>query len=163
MNDAHLSAHSRAMAITPRPPSPVARAAEARVFGLDGSPVVIVTGREAVKLLTRTGLAEYRPRHRGEDPELDTALIALTVAANAYRNRLTDNGHQVAPSTVTQASCALTTARAADRLQCSQRTIVRAIHKRQLPAYRVGRQWVINSEDLDRYANYHMRQKGSTP
>jgi excisionase family DNA binding protein len=111
-------------------------------------------------LLTRAGLDTWRRQHRGDDPEVDTALVALTLAAIEYRNRLYGNGHRQAPITVTDASCALTTARAADRLGCSQRTITRAIHTGRLTARRVGWIWLIDPEQLQHYAEHNIRQTG---
>lgn len=137
---------------TAAPASPVARSAESLVFGLDSDATVLVSARVAAVLMVRAGLHKYERTHRGDDWDVDQALIALRSAACSYLNRMSANGHQVAPITVTQARSAMTTAEAADRLDCSERTVRRMIQSRQLSAQRIGRQWLIDPGDVDRYA-----------
>lgn len=54
----------------------------------------------------------------------------------------------------------LSTTEAAARLGCSDDTVSRLIHSRELPAYRVGRRWKISETDL---AAYLERQRTISP
>lgn len=127
------------------------RSAESLVHGLDG-PVVVVSARIAAVLTAPEVLGTWRRAHRGDDAELDQVLVALTVAGIEYRNRLAGRGQERAPITVTDASLAMTTAQAADRLSCSPRTVIRAIRDRKLAAHRVGHMWLVAHEDIEHYA-----------
>jgi hypothetical protein len=45
----------------------------------------VISGRAAAWLTSRAGLAELRARVRGDDPEIDEALLSLAVAGAAWR------------------------------------------------------------------------------
>lgn len=121
------------------------------MHGLNG-PVVIVSGRVAAWLLTRADLANHHRAHRGDDPEVDQTLVALKLAAYSWQAGMTGDGHRPAPTPDTGTECPLmTTQQAADKYGTTSRSIRRRIHAQQLPAVRVGHQWLIPASALDRY------------
>lgn len=129
--------------------------AEHLVHGLDG-PVVLVSGRVAAWLLSRAQLAEYHTQHRGADAEVDQVLVALKLAALAWRERNvggTDHGTRAADTPVRTAPSPtwLTTMAAARALGIGARAIRKAIGARRLPATWAGGQWWIDPEDVAHY------------
>ena len=130
------------------------RPAEHLVHGLD-APVVIVSGRVAAWLLSRAGLDQYHRAQRGDDPEVDQVLVALKLAAIAWRERNTgtDRGTQEAgtPPQATPSPQWLTTTHAARSLGIGTRAVRKAIHTGRLPAQWAGGCWWINPEDVEHY------------
>lgn len=139
--------------------SSVAQGALRLLFGVDGA-VVVVPARHAA-ILDDAVLGDFRRAHRGDNRELDEVLLAVGWAALHYRNHQAEPGHEQAPISDTQTRYELTTADAAARLRCSDRTVRRAIRAGHLPAHRAGHIWLMDSRDLDHYADQHVQQKGS--
>lgn len=133
-----------------RPPIP----AEHLVHGLD-APVVLVSGRVAAWLLSRARLNEYHRAHRGDDPEVDQVLVALKLAALAWRERIvgTDCGTDRASSSPQAAPSPewLTTTATARLLGITSRAVVKAISAGRLPAQWFAGCWWIDPEDVAHY------------
>lgn len=136
--------------------SPGRRSAEAYVVGRYGAGAE-VPGRVAALLFDRTDLARLRVEMRGEDPEVDEVLAALTYVANVYRTRSAsatsansgsrlDAVAEVAPPLSSmssgQAACALGITSRAIRLACEQG---------RLAGTRTNGRWRISRADLDTY------------
>ena len=127
----------------------LARPPSAFVHGVDG-PVVIVPGRVAAWLGREFRLDRRRIEVRGADAELDSVLVALGVAAAAWRSSAlgTDHRNRSEPrSSLT----VMTTADVADRLDCTNRAVVKAIADGRLPARKEGRRWLVDPEDFAHY------------
>ena len=129
--------------------------AEHLVFGADGA-VTVVPGRVAAWLLSRAGLADYHRAHRGDDPEVDQVLVALKLAAIAWRERNTtgtDHGTQAAdtPPQAAPSPHWLTTTATARVLGITARAVVKAISAGRLPAQWSAGCWWINPDDVEHY------------
>ena len=130
------------------------RPAEAFVHGVD-APCVVLPGRVAAVLLTRAGLADYHRAHRGNDPEVDQALVALKLAAAAWRSRTIGSDHRTRPAAdaIDPAPSPqwLSTNAAAQRLGVTARAITKAINSGRLPARWWGGCWWLNPHDVEHY------------
>jgi excisionase family DNA binding protein len=126
--------------VTTRPP-------EAYVHGLNGS-VVVLPGRIAAYLEHHAGLNEFRLRARGQDPELDAALVALHLVALQWRNSAVGTAEDVRPE---PAAAWHSTTEAAARAGVTSRAIRRGIAEKRITATRVGRSWRIARTDLAHY------------
>lgn len=127
-----------------RPPS-------AFVHG-DGA-VVVVPARVAAWLERHADLRALRTAHRGADPEVDAALVALGVAAAAWREKRAGsaNGTDLAASAEPTRSSSLTTAEAGQLLGIGARAVRRAIADKRLQAERHGDTWRIDREVVEHY------------
>jgi len=110
--------------------------------------VVVLPGRIAAYLDHHAGLNEFRLRARGQDPELDAALIALHLVALQWRTSAVGTAEDVRPE---PAAAWLSTTEAAARVGVTSRAIRRAIAEKRLAATRVGRSWRISRTDLEHY------------
>ena len=54
----------------------------------------------------------------------------------------------------------LSTAEVATRLGIHHYSVCRIIRDGRLPAQKIGRSWVVNSEDLDRIAQFYVSRRG---
>ena len=131
------------MTTTWRPP-------EAYVHGMD-APAVIIPGRIAAWLDRRLGLATLRAEMRGRDAELDSVLVAVSVAAAAWRASATGSGRAAMPAPTADSGW-LTTGQAARRAERTDRAIRAAIATKRLPAERIGGRWFVRTEDIEHYA-----------
>lgn len=125
----------------------------AYVHGLDG-PAVVVPARVAAWLERAAGLRELRAQHRGADGEVDAVLVALGVAAAAWRQQAgisSDQGTDQRKQAEPEPGSPLTTAQAADLLGITDRGVRAAIDGGRLNAQRVGDRWHIDREDLEHY------------
>jgi len=131
--------------------APAFRPPAAFVHG-DGA-VVVVPARAAAWLERFTDLRAVRIENRGLDPETDAVLIALGVAAAAWRNAHTGsaNGTGLAPSAEPAASSLLTTAEAGQLLGIGTRAVRKAIAEGRLRAVRHGDVWRIEREDVEHF------------
>jgi excisionase family DNA binding protein len=131
--------------------APAFRQPAAYVHG-DGA-VVVVPARTAAWLERYADLRALRIRHRGADPEVDAVLVALAVAAAAWREQRagTASGTAVDEGAEPAASSQLTTAEAGDLLGVGARAVRRAISEGRLPAERHGDVWRIDREDVEHY------------
>jgi hypothetical protein len=126
------------------------RPAEHLVLGHDG-PVAVVSGRIAALLLARAGLDQYHRAHRGEDPELDSTLVALKVTAAAWRATGTNCGTATPPSAppASPSPAWLTTRAVARSLGMTSRAVRKAITVGRLPAQHWAGRWWINPDDVE--------------
>jgi len=130
--------------------------AAALVAGMSG-PVVIMSGRVAAVLLRYADLDRYHLDHRGEDSEVDAALIAMKVVALQWRSTAT--GTRDAPKAELDGQSEwLSTKQAADALAMTDRAIRKAIRENRLKATTVGRAYRINREQLA-----HFKARKGTP
>ena len=134
--------------------APLPRSAGAYVHGNDGV-VVVVPGRVAAWLERECDLRRRRTETRGRDAELDAVLVALAVAAAAWRDRVgSEFGTKRAPESVPVASLSSVISTDDAAAQCgftSPRPIVRAIADGRLEASKIGGRWLI---DVESFAHY---------
>lgn len=108
---------------------------------------VFVTARVAAYLLRYAELERYRISHRGEDPEVDSTLVALTVAALEWRSSATGTKDAARPELDTSLEW-LGTRAAATQLGVTDSAIRKAIRERRLKAEKIGSVYRINREQL---------------
>jgi len=126
------------------------RPAEAFVHGDNA----IVRADMAHKLLERGGFKNWTANHYGDDPEFDTILRALRIAAARRTSDLTsDRGSKSAaqPEVAPQLAAVINAMQAADLLGVTDRAIRLAIAGGKLPAQQVDGRWQINRQDVERY------------
>lgn len=116
------------------------------VAGIDG-PVALLSGRVAAYLLRYADLDRYHMGHRGEDAEVDAALLAMKVVALHWRTSATGTRNAASAELDAQSEW-LSTKQAADALAMTDRAIRKAIRENRLKANRVGRAYRINREQL---------------
>lgn len=125
---------------------PPVRSARELVVGVNG-PEVVISGRTAAFLLRYAHLDKYHLEHRGEDAEIDQALIALKVVALEWRNTATGTKNAAKPELDAQSEW-LSTKQVADALAMTDRAIRKAIRENRLQATTIGRAYRINREQL---------------
>lgn len=130
--------------------SPLLEAAEAMVLGGNGGPVVVVTSRVADYLTRHAGLGQFRVEHRGEDAEIDAALLAIAVVGKSWRGSAVGTAGRN-PSEPAPVSEWVSTAGAAARLGLTSRAVVKAIAEGRLKAMKAGTQWRIHRADLEHF------------
>ena len=128
---------------------PPARDPKAYVHGIDG-PVAIVPARVAAWLTRQANLDRLRREVRGQDAEVDHVLIALAVAASAWRASAYGTHPRNTPEPAPK-SAWLTTTEVADLLDQTDRAIRQACQSGRLPAERVGDRWQISRENFEHY------------
>jgi hypothetical protein len=130
------------------------RPAEYHVLGFD-APVVVVPGRVAAWLLSRAGLADYHRAHRGDDPEVDQVVIALKLAAHAWRERATGTGHGTREANIPPQGAPsptwVNTTTAARALGITSRAVVKAIAAGRLRAQWSAGRWWLDPADVEHY------------
>lgn len=130
-------------------PADVARPPEHYVHGFDG-PGVVVPGRVAAWLNRHGGLNELRRCIRGMDAEVDSVLVALSVAGTAWLSSV----HGTTPRNVPEAapkSAWLTTTQAAHLLDQTDRAVRMACQSGRLQAEQENGRWRIRREDFEHY------------
>ena len=123
------------------------------MHGWDG-PVIVVSPRVAAWLVVHTDLAPHRIAERGNDPEVDAVLLAITRVGNAWRTSATSapSGSQKAPEPeVAPLSKVMSSSEAAEVLGVTDRAVRLACEAGRLPATRTARRWQITRTDLDTY------------
>ncbi|CDM76130.1 helix-turn-helix domain-containing protein [Mycobacterium marinum] len=142
-----------------------ARPAEHLVHGLDG-PVVVLPGRVCAALNRLLGLDKIRAEVRGQNAELDQALLAIRLAALAFKTG-SGSGTSVAPQPEPVSGSArqpkndtVSTNTAATILKISGRAVRKAIDEKRLTATRddSGR-WRITQDDLAAFIAETRRQE----
>lgn len=133
----------------------IPRPASALVHGVDGDgrpqACVMVYGRVAAYLERYAELDRFRREHRGEDAEVDQALMALHQVALSWRGSATGT-RDAAPAEPPAASSQwLTCTQAAGILGIGDRAVRKAIQQHQLRATSVDGRWQISIEDLAHY------------
>lgn len=124
------------------------RTAAAFVHG-DGA-VVVVPARIAARLDALLNLRRLRIDVRGRDAELDAVLIALGVAAAAWRTTATGSDQAPQPEADPHSEW-LSTSEAADLLGVTDRRVRQEITGGRLVARRVAGRWRISREDVEQY------------
>lgn len=129
------------------------RSPAAYVHGVD-APIVVVPARVAAWLERHARLGELHAGNRGADPEVDAVLVALVLAARAWRMSATGRV-EAAPTGTETPSRQMNAAQAAEVIGVSDRSIRRAITTGRLPARKVATCWVIEREDVEHYRAGH--------
>jgi excisionase family DNA binding protein len=112
--------------------------------------VVVVPARVAAWLMKYAHLDRLRAQVRGADPEVDSVLVALTVAGMHWRTSAT--GSTRAPEAeVVAPSPWMGTTQVADSLGITARAVRLAISEERLPAESVDGRWLIRREDVEHY------------
>ncbi|MDP9442939.1 MAG: helix-turn-helix domain-containing protein [Actinomycetota bacterium] len=112
--------------------------------------VVVVPARVAAWLTRYAGLERLRAEVRGADAEVDSVLVALALAAFAWRSSATGSGLASAPEVA--APCAwMSTTQAARLLGITDRGVRLAIAAERLPAQWVDGRWRVAREDVEHY------------
>jgi excisionase family DNA binding protein len=115
-----------------------------------GGDVVVVPARVAALLLRHARIDQLRTQLRGADAELDSVLVALTVAALHWRTSAT--GSEIAPTPEARAQSPwMSTTQAAEHLGITDRAVRLAISERRLAAEQVDGRWRISREDVEHY------------
>lgn len=110
----------------------------------------MVPARVAAWLAHYAQLDKLRSQVRGSDPEVDSVLVAITVASLHWRASAT--GSTQAPiAEVGPPSEWMSTTQAAEALDITPRAVTLAIADHRLPAERVGSRWVIRADDVEHY------------
>lgn len=132
------------------------RPAEHLVHGLDG-PVAVIDGRVCAVLNRLLGLDKIRAQVRGQNPQLDQALLAIHLAALATESSSTGTNPAPQPEPVPQSKHQLnndtvSTTTAATLLGITDRAIRKAIIEKRLTATNVDGRYRIPRDALERYA-----------
>ncbi|OZF57016.1 helix-turn-helix domain-containing protein [Rhodococcus sp. 14-2470-1a] len=125
------------------------RTHESYLHGLAGVEVTL-PGRVAALIESRCNLRELRVALRGQDREVDEALLAISLAALHWRTSATGSPTAAQPEE-TPRSQWYSTGEAADILYLSDRAVRLAITEKRLNATRVGKRYRINREDLEHF------------
>lgn len=128
-------------------PSPLEQAADRMTLRAPG---VIVGARVADYLTRHAGLGQYRVTHRGEDAEIDAALLAIAVVGKAWRGSVVGTSDENLPEPAARSSW-VSTAEAAARLGVTGRAVCKAIAEDRLKATKSGRTWRIHRADLEHF------------
>jgi len=124
-------------------------------------PCVVIPPAVAAWLLSATDLPRLRVALRGEDPQRDAVLLALTHCANLWRTSTTSAAPSAGGSAlVVEAEAAppleyMNTSRAADELGITTRGVRLALEQGRIPATRVDGRWRIDPADV---AAHHRSQ-----
>lgn len=131
--------------MTTRPPRP----AEHLVFGL-GGPIVVIDGRICALLDKLVGLSKIRAQVRGQNIELDQALMAIHLAglASAESATGTYQAPQREPRITSELVDTVSTTVAAELLDITPRAVRRAITEKRLRATCLDGRWRISRDDL---------------
>lgn len=117
-----------------------------------GSPVVVLPGRVCAWLERYAKLNEVRIQNRGVDAEVDAVLVAVRVAALAWRDAATGSPVAAKPEVAADLNQWLSTTQAADILYITDRAVRLAISEKRLPATQVNGRWRITREDVQHFA-----------
>lgn len=126
------------------------RPPESYVHGV-GAPVVVIPGRVAAWMDERLQLGRLRSQLRGVDSELDSVLVAVSVAAAAWRISATGTSVASQPEPTASSPQWLSSTQAADLLGVTDRAIRKAIADRRLPAIQIFGRHRVSREDLEHY------------
>lgn len=123
------------------------RPPESYVHGID-APVAIIPGRVCAWMHDRLQLDNVRANIRGQDSEIDSVLVAITLAARRWRIAAT--GNNAAPTPENQQPWVSTTTAAA-ALGITDSAVRMAIRQGRLPAERLDGRWRITRESIEHY------------
>jgi excisionase family DNA binding protein len=131
------------------------RPAEHHIHGLDG-PVVVIDAAVCAILNRLLGLDKLRTELRGQNPQLDQALLAIRLAGIAH-TETSSTGNGVAPQpepkppSSQQLNDTVSTTTAATLLTITDRAVRQAITEKRLPATKIEGRWRITRQDLHTY------------
>jgi excisionase family DNA binding protein len=118
-------------------------------------PVAVLDGRVCAMLNKLLGLDKIRSQVRGQNPQLDQALLAIQLAALATETSGSGSSPapqpEVAPRSKQQLNTVSTTT-AASSLGITDRAIRQAITEKRLTATKVDGRYRITPDDLATYA-----------
>lgn len=114
-----------------------------------GGDVVLVPARVAAWLMHSTRLRELRSQVRGADAEVDSVLIALSVAAECWSTSAA--GSKSAPRSEDGRQW-LSTTKASDVLGISARAVRLAIAEGRLEAENLDGRWRMTRDSVDEFA-----------
>lgn len=126
------------------------RQPSAYVHGV-GSPVVVLPGRVCAWLERYAKLNEVRIQNRGVDAEVDAVLVAVRVAALAWRDSATGSPVAAKPEAPTDLKKWFTTTQAGDKIGITDRAVRLAIKERRLKASNIDGRWRIALEDIEHF------------
>jgi excisionase family DNA binding protein len=132
------------------------RPAEHLVHGLDG-PVAVLPGQVCAVLNRLLGLDKVRVQVRGQNRQLDHALLAIKLAGTAF-TASSGTGTVLAPQpepmsqSPKQQNDTVSTTTAATILAVSDRAVRKAIAEKRLTATKVEGRYRITRDDLADYA-----------
>ena len=131
------------------------RPAEHLVHGLDG-PVAVIDGRVCAMLNKLLSLDKVRAQIRGQNPQLDQALLAIKLVGTAYAASSATGKSQApqpepAPQSQRQLNDTVSTTTAAALLNMTDRAVRRAITEKRLKATRLDGRYRIDRDDLAAY------------
>lgn len=108
---------------------------------------IFVSARAAAYLLRYAGLDAFRINHRGDDPEIDATLVAMTIVALQWRSDATGTKEAARPE-LDRTSEWLSTRQVATQLHISESGVRKAIRERRLDAESVAGRYRVNREQL---------------
>ena len=119
-------------------------------------PTVVIDGRVCELLDRLLKLKEVRADVRGQDTELDQALVAIRLAGVAYRESssvgtVSAPQAEPMPQSQSQLNNTLGTTEAATLLHMTRRAVSTACKQKRLPATLVGGRYRIHHDDLAEY------------
>lgn len=120
------------------------------VIGAQG-PAVVVPARVAAWLESKANLSALRVRARGSDAEVDAVLVALRVAALAWRTSATGSDVEPTPEAARGSEQWLSTSKAADLLGITDRAVRLAIREGRLEAVQVAGRWRVSRANVEHY------------
>ncbi|MGF6834000.1 hypothetical protein QF015_002175 [Paenarthrobacter sp. TE4293] len=126
------------------------RQASAYVHGV-GSPVVVLPGRVCAWLERYAKLNEVRIQNRGADAEVDAVLVAVRLAALAWRDAATGSSVAAKPEAATDLKRWFTTTQAGDKIGITDRAVRLAIKEHRLKASNIDGRWRIALEDIEHF------------
>lgn len=130
-------------------PKREARPPQAYVHGID-APIVVVPARIAAWLERNLGLNQVRINARGADPEVDSVLNALRLAALTWRTTVTGSSQAPEPE-ATRESKWYSTTEAGERLGITDRAVRLAIKEKRLHATNLDGRWRLTTEDIEHF------------
>ncbi len=118
--------------------------------------VVVVPAATAAWLIVQTDMPARRIEHRGEDPQVDSVLAALTVAGLGWRTSASATSAVWGSALAVEAepaspSAYMSTERAADALNLTPRGVRLACAEGRIPATRIDGRWRLDPADVDTY------------
>jgi excisionase family DNA binding protein len=119
-------------------------------------PVAVIPGQICAKLDKLLRLRKVHGQIRGQDAELDQALVAIRLAGSAYRQSAsvgTVSTPQEEPvsQSKSQLNDTLGTTEAANLLHMTRRAVSKECKQKRLPATFVGGRYRITHQDLAEY------------
>lgn len=116
-----------------------------------GSPVVVLPGRVCAWLERYAKLNEVRIQNRGVDAEVDAVLVAVRLAALAWRDAATGSPVAAKPEAPADLKKWFTTTQAGEKIGITDRAVRLAIKEHRLKASNIDGRWRIALEDIEHF------------